>query len=147
MLGKLLADAVNAGATGADKLTWITFMGNKYAISSSFSFLQTIFNIVGYALIPLFIAVAAGGAIYAIVLGVNLARAADAEARDAAKKRLIWAIVGLASIVILILLLNFLMPRIPVWIGGYEENAIYEIEGKNYTWDGNKWSEASLLVF
>ena len=135
MLGNLLAES----------LEWITFMGNKYAVAKSFTFLQTIFDIVGYALIPLFIAVAAGGAIYAIVLGVNLARAADAETRDAAKKRLIWAIVGLVSIIVLILLLNFIMPRIPVWIGNYQEGVTYTIGGTEYHWDGNAWAEGAAV--
>ena len=133
MLGNLLAE----------NLKWITFMGQKYAVAESFSFLETIFKIVSYALVPLFIAVAAGGAIYAIVLGVNLARAADAESRDAAKKRLIWAIIGLASIVVLIILLNWLMPKIPQWIGNYQKNAEYTIDGKPYYWDGDSWVAGS----
>lgn len=132
MLEKLLTD-----------FELITFMGNKYAVASSFTFLQTIFDIISYALVPLFIAVAAAGAIYAIVLGVNLARAADAEARDAAKKRLIWAIVGLAVIVILIILLNWLMPKIPEWVSNYAEGDHVKIgEEVKSTYTGGKWSPA-----
>lgn len=155
MLGKLLATAgVDAGATKAQTFKTITFMGNSYPVAESFSFLQTLFNIISYAIIPLFIAVAAGGAIYAIVLGVNLARAADAETRDAAKKRLIWAIVGLASIIVLIILLNWLMPQIPKWVSSYADGDIWEVTENNvtkkYKWNSttDSWEETSaLLVF
>ncbi len=95
----------------------ITYMGNKYVgINDNFAFLQTIFNIVSWVLVPLFIAVAAAGSIYAVVLGVNLARAADAEARQNAKTRLIWAIVGLVSIIVLILLINWICTMVPGWV-------------------------------
>lgn len=123
MLGKLLAGTLYKS---------ITFLGNEYAVQESFSFLQTIFDIISYALIPLFIAVAAGGAIYAIVLGVNLARAADAESRDAAKKRLIWAIVGLVSIIVIIILLNWLVPKIPEWVSSYQEGDVWLKNDKQY---------------
>lgn len=137
MLGKLLATEVNNYES-------ITFLGNEYAVEKSFTFLQSIFNIISFALIPLFIAVAAGGAIYAIVLGVNLARAADAESRDAAKKRLIWAIVGLASIVVIIILLNWLVPKIPEWVSSYQEGDIWTASDGTYKWtkdgaDSYKW--------
>jgi len=129
MLGNLL-----------ETLTSVTYLGNEYPVSSSFAFLQTIFNIVSYALIPLFIAVAAAGSIYAIVLGVNLARAADAETRDAAKKRLIWAIIGLVSIIVLILLLNFIMQQIPNWVSSYSTGDVWtKNDGSIVTWDGKKW--------
>lgn len=104
MFGKLLAT--------------ITFMGNTYEnIPEQFKFLGWLFNLVQYALIPLFIAVAAAGSVYAIVLGVNLARADDAEKRQNAKTRLIWAIVGLVSIIVLILLINWICGSIPKWLG------------------------------
>lgn len=94
----------------------ITYMGNTYQVHDNFAFLQTIFNIVSWVMIPLFIAVAAAGSIYAVVLGVNLARAADAEARQNAKTRLIWAIVGLVAIIVLIILINWICSKVPAWI-------------------------------
>lgn len=97
-------------------LAEITFMGTTYTVKEEFAFLGTIFSIVQYALIPLFIAVAAAGSVYAIVLGVNLARADDAEKRQNAKTRLIWAIVGLVSIILLIILINWICSQIPGWL-------------------------------
>ena len=131
MLGRLL-DVTNYKS--------IKFMGNEYAVVESFDWLQTLFNVISWVLIPLFIAVAAAGAIYAVVLGVNLARAEDAEKRDAAKKRLIWAIVGFASIIVLILLLNFIMRLVPNWISDYQEGDIWtKNDGTTHTWNGDKW--------
>ena len=48
--------------------------------------------------------VGAAGMIYAIILGVNMARADSTEKREEAKKRLINVIVGVAIMVALILL-------------------------------------------
>lgn len=110
MLTNLAARILNLGAT-------ITYMGKDYIVEDQFAFLGTIFSIVQYALIPLFIAVAAAGSIYAVVLGVNLARAEDAEKRQAAKQRLIWAVVGLVSIIVLILLINWIVGMVPQWFG------------------------------
>ena len=141
MLGKLLATTKTMEVT---QYSSVTFMGNSYKIAKSFDWLQTLFNVVSWVLIPLFIAVAAGGAIYAVVLGVNLARAEDAERRDAAKKRLIWAIVGFASIIVLILLLNFLMRLIPNWISDYNTGDIYtNADGVTEYYDGNDWKQVT----
>lgn len=94
----------------------IKYMGKSYVVDDRFAFLGTIFKIVEMVMIPLFIAVAAAGSIYAVVLGVNLARAADAEARQQAKTRLIWAIVGLVAIIVLIILINWICGMVPQWI-------------------------------
>lgn len=50
----------------------------------------------------------AAGTIYAVVIGVNMARADSTEKREEAKKRLINVIVGIAIIIGLILFLQFL---------------------------------------
>ena len=117
----------------------IKFMGTEYPVVESFNWLQTLFNVISWVLIPLFIAVAAAGAIYAVVLGVNLARAEDAEKRDAAKKRLIWAIVGFASIIVLILLVNFIMRLIPNWIADYQNDDTWTKSDGDYIWRDTKW--------
>lgn len=57
-------------------------------------------------LTPLLIIVATAGLIYAVVLGVNLARADSSDKQQEAKKRLIYAVVGLAVIIVLIIFLR-----------------------------------------
>lgn len=63
------------------------------------------------------IVVATAGTIYAVVLGVKMARAEDASARDEAKKRIINFIVALAVTVLLILLLQLFVTYLPTWLG------------------------------
>lgn len=68
-------------------------------------------------LVPLLIIVATAGMIYAVVLGVNLARADSSEKQQEAKKRLIYAVVGLVCILVLILLLNIFVANVGKIIG------------------------------
>lgn len=70
---------------------------------------------------PILIVVAAAGTIYAIVLGVNMARADSTEKREEAKKRIINVLIGMVVIVGLILLLQlFLNTILPQWVGAPE---------------------------
>ena len=59
-------------------------------------------------LLPLMILVLSAGTIYAVVLGVNFARAETSDKREEAKKRLINAIIGIVIIFVLLLLLKIL---------------------------------------
>ena len=68
-------------------------------------------------LTPILIIVATAGLIYAVVLGVNLARADSADKQQEAKKRMIYAIVGLVSIVVLILLLKLFVANVDGILG------------------------------
>ena len=79
---------------GADKFTWINYV-YKYLEPT----LWAILAIVG-----------AAGAIYAIVLGVNLAKAEDTAKRDEAKKRLIYVLIAVAVTIALVLFFNLLLP-------------------------------------
>ncbi len=63
-------------------------------------------------LVPLLIAVATAGMIYAVYLGINLIRAEEASKREEAKKRLIWAVVGIVVIVAGIAILYILRDNI-----------------------------------
>ena len=63
-------------------------------------------------LTPILIIVATAGLIYAVVLGVNLARADSADKQQEAKKRMVYAIVGLASIILLIFLMKIFINNV-----------------------------------
>ena len=67
-----------------------------------YEFLGSILALIDSFMLPLMIVVLAAGTIYAVILGVNMARADSSEARDAAKKRLINCIVGFAIIIVLL---------------------------------------------
>ncbi len=63
--------------------------------------------------------VGAVGAIYAIWLGVQLARADEQSKRDDAKKHLITCLVAVAVTVVLVLFFNLLLPEIvKAFMGG-----------------------------
>lgn len=77
-------------------------------------------DIVGFlnTVLPyLLIVVCTAGAIYAVILGVKMARAEDAGQREEAKKRIINFIVALAVTVLLIILLNVFTTYLPTWLG------------------------------
>lgn len=69
--------------------------------------LDPIFGVLGWLLPVIMILLGLAGTVYAIVLGVNYAKAESADQKDAAKKRLINTVIGIV-IIILALLLVFI---------------------------------------
>lgn len=98
-LAMLAADATNWGENG--EWNWVRDLVN---------FLTTLLPYV-------LIVVATAGTIYAVVLGVNMARAEDASKREEAKKRIINFVIALAVTILLIVLLQVLVTYIPSWLG------------------------------
>ena len=86
-------------------------------IGTSYAFLAPILRLIDGFMIPLIIVVLAAGTIYAVILGVNMARADSSEARDAAKKRLINCIVGFAIIIVLLAIIYALALNIEPLLG------------------------------
>ena len=74
--------------------TWIT------------NVLGPILDVLQAALLPLLIIIGTAGSIYAIILGVNFARAESADKREEAKKRMINAIVGIVVMIALLVILQ-----------------------------------------
>ena len=86
------------------------------AIDQAFYWVYDIKDAINAISWPILIVVAAAGTIYAIVLGVNMARADSTEKREEAKKRVINVLVGMIIIVALILLLQlFVNTILPGW--------------------------------
>ena len=86
----------------------------------NFNWIYDVKAVIDSVLWPLLIIVAAAGTIYAVVLGVNMARADSTEKREEAKKKVINVLVGMAIIVGLILLLKLFMQYLPDWIPGID---------------------------
>jgi uncharacterized membrane protein YidH (DUF202 family) len=78
-------------------------------LPEEFKWVEDITNAIELILGPILIVVGSAGTIYAVVLGVNMARADSTEKREEAKKRLINVIVGIAIIVGLILFFRLLI--------------------------------------
>ena len=79
-------------------------------------FLNAIVDALDAILIPLLIVVGTAGTIYAVILGVNMARAETADKREEAKKRIINAVVALGITIVLILLLGLFQNNIGEWV-------------------------------
>ena len=92
-------------------------MVTKIDSNSQWAFLNPVLEVLASALVPILIIVGTAGMIYAIVLGVKLARAETTDARDEAKKRLINAVIALVVMIALILLLQLFTDNIAKWIG------------------------------
>lgn len=87
-------------------------------LDKNWAWVQDIVNAVDTLLYPLLIVVGAAGMIYAVIIGVNMARADSAEKREEAKKKLINVIVGLAITIGLILFFKlFITTILPLFIG------------------------------
>lgn len=90
---------------------------NHYPEDSQYHWVDQLCGALDSFLVPLLIIVATAGMIYAVVLGVNLARADSSDKQQEAKKRLVYAIVGLVSILVLILLLKLFIANVGNIIG------------------------------
>lgn len=72
-----------------------------------FDWLQPIVNFLDDLIVPITIILAVAGAIWVIILGVQLARAESADKAQEAKKRLINVAVAIVAIIIFIWLLTW----------------------------------------
>lgn len=79
-------------------------------------FEEVVFNI----LIWVLVIVAAVGTIYAVILGINMARADSAEKREEAKKRVIYTVIGFAITIVLIIVFMVISKNIETIITGLQ---------------------------
>lgn len=84
---------------------------------------ETVVKTIKNVLVPILGIVGAAGVIWAIVLGINMARADSAEKREEAKKRLISLIVGIVIMVALIFFFLFGFDEVLKAVGVYEKTA------------------------
>lgn len=81
-------------------------------LDTGIEWVDTLIGVIKSVLVPILIVVSAAGALYSIVLGVNMARADSTEKREEAKKRLVGLIIGLVAMIALILFFLLLFPTI-----------------------------------
>lgn len=86
-------------------LLWDKFTGD-------YEWLNNLFNVLNPILYAIMAVVGAAGAIYAIILGVNLAKAEDTSKRDEAKKHLITVLIAVGVTIALVLFFTQLLPMI-----------------------------------
>ena len=98
------------------------FAGTGLEKSGLDNIVNTIVGIINSIVAPVLIIVATVGIIYAIVLGVNYARAETTEDKENAKKRVINVVVAMVIMVVLMLLLWLFAANattIVGWIQGF----------------------------
>ena len=83
-----------------------------YTFSGKYEWLNQLFDVLNPILYAIMAVVGAAGAIYAIILGVNLAKAEDTSKRDEAKKHLITVLIAVAVTIALVLFFTQLLPLI-----------------------------------
>ena len=76
---------------------------------------KQIVNVINNVVTALLAIAGACVAIYAIVLAIQFFRADSAEKREEAKKRLIYAIIGLVAAVVIIVVTRFVLDNILTW--------------------------------
>ena len=81
-------------------------------IDKNFGWVKTLNSTLKQILVPILSVVAAAGAIYAVVIAIQIAKADSGEKREEAKKRLISVIVAVVVLVVLIIFFLFFMPMI-----------------------------------
>ncbi|MBR4745550.1 MAG: hypothetical protein IK070_02455 [Clostridia bacterium] len=97
-------------------LSW--FMGADDGRESTWftKIVQPIIDLMNTIIVPLLIVLGTAGTIYAIILGVNFARAESSDKREEAKKRIINFVIGfVVTIVLLVLLLLFVKFAPAIW--------------------------------
>jgi threonine/homoserine/homoserine lactone efflux protein len=92
--------------------TYATWTAMFNAWGENYTWMAQIFNVITIVMYVIMGLVGAGGAIYAIYLGIQLARAEDQSKRDDAKKHLITVFIAVAVTVVLVLFFNNLLPLI-----------------------------------
>lgn len=106
LLTKIMAGISGLGGWIISPDEWDNILGAEDSgsvLRDQFGWVIDVVDAISYVLIPLLIVVGAAGIIYAVILGVNMARADSTEKREEAKKRLINVIIGLAVMIGLIL--------------------------------------------
>lgn len=82
------------------------------ADDETYGWMGQIFGTISIVLYIIMGIVGAAGAIYAIYLGIQLARADEQSKRDDAKKHLITVLIAVAVTIVLVLFFNLLLPLI-----------------------------------
>ena len=80
--------------------------------NEKYKWMGQIFGTISIVLYIIMGIVGAAGAIYAIYLGIQLARADEQSKRDDAKKHLITVLIAVAVTIVLVLFFNLLLPEI-----------------------------------
>ncbi len=103
----ILNSLLNATASWQDVLNKLNENGNN-----SWGWVGTLMTTLSTVLWVLLALVGAAGGIYALYVGIKMARADSAEQREENKKRLINIVISIVVVIVLILFFNTFLPMI-----------------------------------
>lgn len=83
-----------------------------YRFLGSYAWLNDVYDVLPYILYAILALVGGAGAVYAIILGINLAKSESEDARKKATERIKNTLIGVAVLLILVLFINLLLPVI-----------------------------------
>lgn len=85
---------------------------NAYQFTGQFAWLQDVYETLPPILYAILAVVGGAGSVYAIVLGVNLAKSENDEKRKSAIARLRNTLIGVGVLLVLVLFINLALPPI-----------------------------------
>ena len=88
----------------------LLLLGTKF--TGGYAWLNEVYTVLPPILYAILGVIGAAGSIYAIILGVNLAKADSDDSRKTATTRLKNTIIGVAVLLVLVLFINVLLPII-----------------------------------
>ncbi len=89
-------------------------------VNTKIAWLDTLLNALITFINPMLIVLAVAGIIYAIVVGIKFLKAEDKNAREEAKQKLIYVVIGIGVVIVLIAVFYFLAFNIDKIIGWAE---------------------------
>lgn len=84
----------------------------NYTYQGNLSWLEDVYNTLPTILYAILAVVGGAGTVYAVILGVNLAKSETDDKRKTAATRLKNTIIGVAVLLVLVLFINLLLPEI-----------------------------------
>ena len=109
-------------------MNFLSMLGGIFNIKKtdfgSFEWLYPIATFLESLLVPVTIILAVAGAVWVIVLGVQLARAESADKAQEAKKRLINVAIAIVAVIVFIWVLSFFVTQVPTLFGSQASNPI-----------------------
>lgn len=84
----------------------------NYTYQGNLSWLEDVYNTLPTILYAILAVVGGAGTVYAVILGVNLAKSETDDKRKTAATRLKNTIIGIAVLLVLVLFINLLLPEI-----------------------------------
>lgn len=101
-------------------LSTLTVWGKKYTFVGGYSWLNGVYDTLPGILWGILAAVGGAGTVYAIILGINLAKSDSDDKRKTAATRLKNTVIGISVLLGLVLIINLIIPMVINLIWGTE---------------------------